>query len=132
MANAHSVKDRRPLSPHLQIYRWPITMLTSILHRATGVALYSGSVLLLIWLAAAATGAEAYGRVIAVYGSPLGLAVLTGYGWALAYHALNGVRHLFWDAGAGFGKRQAKASSLVVLLGSAALVIGGWALALGG
>lgn len=120
----------RPLSPHLQIYRWPITMLTSILHRATGVALYSGSAFLLIWLVAAASGPEAYFRVMAIYGSPVGIAVMAAYSWALAYHMLNGIRHLFWDAGLGFEKSQANASSYLVLLGSLALAAACWALTL--
>ncbi|GAB4535567.1 MAG: succinate dehydrogenase, cytochrome b556 subunit [Parvularculaceae bacterium] len=120
----------RPLSPHLSIYRWPVTMLTSILHRATGVALYSGSAFLLIWLVAAASGPEAYFRIMEIYGSPIGIAVMAAYSWALAYHLLNGVRHLFWDAGAGFEKSQANASSYLVLLGSLALAAGVWALTL--
>lgn len=120
----------RPLSPHLQVYRWPVTMLTSILHRATGVALYSGSLFLLIWLAAAASGPEAYADIMALYGSPIGILAMAGYSWALSYHLLNGVRHLVWDAGAGFEKSQANASSYFILFGSFVLAAAIWTLTL--
>src|SRR3546814_15494672 len=91
----------RPLSPHLQIYRWPVTMATSILHRATGIALAVGSLLLAWWLLAAAAGPDYYSMVQAIMGSWLGRLVLFGFTWALLYHLLSGIRHLFWDSGRG-------------------------------
>ena len=92
----------RPLSPHLQIYRPMLTMMMSIAHRITGVALYFGTLMLVWWLAAAAMGPGSYGFVQEVYGSILGRLVLIGFTWALLHHMLGGIRHLIWDSGRGF------------------------------
>ena len=92
----------RPLSPHLGIYRWQITMTMSILHRATGVALAVGTLALVYWLVAAATGPEYYADAQALFGSWLGQALLWGWTLSFFYHLCNGVRHLAWDAGWGF------------------------------
>jgi succinate dehydrogenase / fumarate reductase cytochrome b subunit len=83
----------RPLSPHLQIYRWTITMTMSIVHRATGIANYAGTLLLVIWLGAAAWGQEPLNAVNAIYGSWFGQLVLFGYTWSLIHHMLGGIRH---------------------------------------
>jgi succinate dehydrogenase / fumarate reductase cytochrome b subunit len=87
----------KPLSPHLQIYRWTITMAMSIVHRATGIALYAGTALLVLWLLAAALGEPAFGIVNAIYSSWFGQLVLFGYSWALFHHMLGGLRHFVWD-----------------------------------
>lgn len=92
----------RPLSPHLQVYRWQITMLMSILHRATGMVLVFGAFALAWWLLAVAAGGAAYAAAAACLASPLGMLVLFGFSLALVYHLLNGIRHLLWDAGWGF------------------------------
>ena len=91
----------RPLSPHLQVYRLQLTSMMSITHRATGVALTTGTVVLAAWLVAVALGGETYMMAAAVVAHPLGQFVLFGYSAALIYHALNGVRHLSWDLGYG-------------------------------
>ncbi len=93
---------QRPLSPHIQIYRWTLTMFLSILHRATGVALYAGTLLLVWWLMAAATGPEAFAVFQGVAGSWIGRLVLFGYTWALFHHMFGGIKHFIWDTGAGF------------------------------
>lgn len=93
---------QRPLSPHIQIYRWTLTMFLSILHRATGVALYAGTLLLVWWLMAAATGPEAFALFQGVAGSWIGRLVLFGYTWALFHHMFGGIKHFIWDTGAGF------------------------------
>lgn len=93
---------QRPLSPHIQIYRWTLTMFLSILHRATGVALYAGTLLLVWWLMAAATGPEAFALFQGVAGSWMGRLVLFGYTWALFHHMFGGIKHFIWDTGAGF------------------------------
>lgn len=93
---------QRPLSPHIQIYRWTLTMMLSILHRATGVALYAGTALLAWWLLAAASGPEAYATVQAVSAAWYGKLVLFGYSWALLHHMFGGLRHFIWDMGRGF------------------------------
>ncbi len=119
----------RPLSPHLQIYRWPVTMATSILHRATGCALAAGTLLLAWWLAAAAAGPEYYAMVQSILGSILGRLVLLGFSWALFYHLLNGIRHLFWDAGHGYSIPVANKSGWAVIIGSVVLTLLAWILA---
>lgn len=92
----------RPLSPHLQVYRWQITMTMSILHRATGIALVVGAFALAWWLLAVAAGGQAYVDAAACLASPLGKIVLFGFSLSLVYHLLNGIRHLLWDSGWGF------------------------------
>ena len=87
----------RPTFPHLQIYRWTITMVMSIAHRATGIANYAGSALLVLWLAAAAWGQEPLNLVNAVYGSWFGQLVLFAYGWSLLHHMMGGLKHFVWD-----------------------------------
>jgi succinate dehydrogenase / fumarate reductase cytochrome b subunit len=120
----------RPLSPHLQVYRWQWTMTLSILHRITGVALGVGSLLLVYWLTAAATGSEAYARAQAFVGSWFGLLLLFGFSVALFYHLSNGIRHLFWDAGRGFELKTAYASALAVLVATAVLTGFAWVIGL--
>jgi succinate dehydrogenase / fumarate reductase, cytochrome b subunit len=117
----------RPLSPHLQIYRWELTMVLSILHRMTGVALSVGLLLLVCWLLAAAAGPEAFEPVQALLGSPLGLLLLFGWTFALFYHLGNGVRHLVWDIGLGLERRQARISGWVVIVFSVLATALAWA-----
>jgi succinate dehydrogenase / fumarate reductase cytochrome b subunit len=105
---------RRPLSPHLTIYRWPVTMMTSITHRATGMALSVGAVILAWWLVSISNGPEGWDSFHAVMATPLGLLVLFGITWSLAYHFFNGLRHLAWDLGYGFEKRTAERNSVIV------------------
>jgi succinate dehydrogenase / fumarate reductase cytochrome b subunit len=93
---------RRPLSPHLQVYRWPISMALSILHRASGVALGVGTLLLTWWLVAAASADDVFDRAQWFMGSALGLLLLFGWSVALIFHFFSGIRHLVWDAGIGF------------------------------
>jgi succinate dehydrogenase cytochrome b subunit len=92
----------RPLSPHLQVYRWQITMTMSILHRVSGVILTVGAFGVAWWLLALAAGGEHYTHASACIASPLGLVLLFGFSLSLVYHLLNGVRHLLWDMGRGF------------------------------
>jgi len=97
----------RPLSPHLTVYRWPITMTMSILHRVTGGALYFGTLLVAWWLIAAATSESYFEFVSMILGSWFGRLVLFGYTWALIHHMIGGLRHLIWDTGAGLEKHAA-------------------------
>lgn len=124
-------QPNRPLSPHLQVYRWQITMLLSILHRATGVALSTGIVLLVGWLLAAAAGPEAYTRLREVLGSVPGLVIVGGIVYSLAFHLCNGIRHLFWDAGLGFEKHEYYATGWTVVVASVLITTGVFALAYG-
>jgi succinate dehydrogenase / fumarate reductase cytochrome b subunit len=122
-----TARDRqRPLSPHLQIYRPQITSVLSITHRATGVALAAGMLLLTCWLLAAATGNAAFSAVSAFLGSPLGLLMLFGWSVALFYHLANGIRHLFWDAGYGFDLPTVEKSGYFVLAFTVAATLLAW------
>ncbi len=97
----------RPMSPHLQVWRWHVTMATSIFHRATGIGLYVGVLVLAGWVAALASGPNGYDAYMSLLASPLGLLVLFGLTVAFLYHLANGIRHLFWDAGKGFAPQTA-------------------------
>jgi succinate dehydrogenase / fumarate reductase cytochrome b subunit len=122
----------RPLSPHLQVYRFAYTMALSILHRATGIALSAGLLLLAWWLVAAAAGEEAYARVASCLGSLPGRLVLLGASFAFFYHLCAGLRHLAWDLGYGFEKSTARRSGAAVVIGAVALTALLWALLAGG
>jgi len=119
---------RRPLSPHLQVYKPQITTLTSILHRITGVALAAGTVLLVWWLVAAATSDRAYAAATWFIGSWIGLLMLFGWTLALWFHFCNGIRHLFWDFGYGFDLPTAHATGRATLIGAVALTVLTWLL----
>lgn len=119
----------RPLSPHMTIYRWPVTMATSITHRMTGIALSMGTLLLAWWLIAAASGLEAYRTFAQVAASWPGQVVLFGFTWSLAFHLLNGIRHLAWDMGYGFDVPTANRTGWLVIVLSVLLAVGAFALA---
>jgi succinate dehydrogenase / fumarate reductase cytochrome b subunit len=123
MAEKAKGARERPLSPHMQIYRWPVTMATSITHRATGMALSAGTLLVAWWLIAAASGADAYDTFSTVARSPIGLVILFGFVWSLAFHLLNGIRHLAWDAGYGFDVKVAERTGVLVYALSLAVAI---------
>jgi succinate dehydrogenase / fumarate reductase cytochrome b subunit len=108
-------KSDRPLSPHLSIYRWPITMTLSILHRATGVAMSVGLVVLAYWLLAVSSGLAEYASFTALMSTLVGRLLLIGWSFAFFYHFANGVRHFVWDTGRGFEMHQANASAWFVL-----------------
>jgi succinate dehydrogenase / fumarate reductase, cytochrome b subunit len=128
MAEAKAPTER-PLSPHLQIYRWSWTMTMSILHRVTGSALYIGTVLVAIWLIAMATSPAAYDRVQWFYGSIIGRLILFGYTWILMHHMLGGVRHLVWDFGRGMEPGTRMNMARFTLVGSVTLTLLIWAVA---
>ena len=119
-------KSSRPLSPHLTIYRWPITMTLSILHRLTGVALSGGLVILTIWLLSLSFGAAAYDPVAALLETLIGKLLLVAFSYAFFFHFCNGIRHLFWDVGKGFEMRQVVASAWTVVAASLALTLLFW------
>ena len=121
---------QRPLSPHLQVYKWQVQMVTSILHRATGVALVVGLVAMVWGLMALAGGPERWEAFAECVGSPLGQLVLFGFAWALAYHLLNGIRHLVQDAGHGYAIPDFVRNSWVSIIGSVLLVALVWGIVL--
>jgi succinate dehydrogenase / fumarate reductase cytochrome b subunit len=118
--------DNRPLSPHLQVYKPQLTSTLSILHRLMGIALAVGSLLLVYWLIAAATGPTAFAAVQQFNASWLGRLLLFGWTFALFYHLCNGIRHLVWDAGHGFDLPQVYRSGWLVILGACALTVLAW------
>lgn len=122
----------RPLSPFLTIFRWPITMATSIVHRMTGVGLAGGALVLAWWLIAAASGPEAFGFFNMAAGTILGQLVLFGFVWSLAFHLVNGIRHIAWDLGYGFEVPTANLTGILVFLLSLVLAVGLFAAAYGG
>ncbi len=118
--------DPRPLSPFTSVWRWHVTMVTSILHRASGVALYGGVFVLVAWLAAAAEGPKAYMKLMSIMASWPGRALLFGFTLALSFHLLNGVRYLLWDKGIGYDKETADRTAWVVIVLAAILTLAIW------
>jgi succinate dehydrogenase / fumarate reductase cytochrome b subunit len=113
----------RPTSPHALIYRWQIGNTLSILHRITGAALAVGLIALSYWFVSLAGGPDSYASAARFFASPLGLAVLLGWTFAFLFHLLNGVRHLFWDAGRGFERTPRQLSGWAAVLGAVALTL---------
>jgi succinate dehydrogenase / fumarate reductase cytochrome b subunit len=118
--------SKRPLSPHLQIYRPQLTSVLSITHRMTGVFLSIGTLVLLFWLSAAARGPEAYAEAQSVLDMVIVKVALFGWTWAFFYHLCNGLRHLAWDAGYGFEIPKAYASGYTVLATSVVITLLVW------
>lgn len=113
-----SVKENRPLSPHLQIYKFQITSLLSILHRGTGIVLYGGSVFLTLWFAALAAGPQSYECVQGFLLSFIGLIFLMGWSFSFFYHLCNGIRHLMWDIGLGYEMSAVRLTGWMVVITS--------------
>lgn len=122
----------RPLSPHLQVYRWQITMVMSILHRVSGIVLTLGAFGLAWWLLAMAAGGEQAAFAAACLGSPFGRVALFGFSLALVYHLLNGIRHLLWDIGWGYEIPELYKSGYIVAALTVVFTALIWIVALGG
>jgi succinate dehydrogenase / fumarate reductase, cytochrome b subunit len=120
----------RPLSPHLQIYRWQLTAVLSILHRATGIALAVGALYLAIWVMCAAASPSTYATFQSFNISVVGRLVLGGWLYCAFYHLCNGIRHLFWDAGYGFELKDAYRSGWIVVGVSAVVTLLSWIIGL--
>jgi len=118
----------RPLSPHLDIYRWRIGMTLSIVHRATGVFLALGLPALTYWLVALASDAPTYARAMRLLSSPVGLVLLLGWTFSFFYHLLNGARHLLWDVGLGFASSERRTSGWLAIAGALASTAAVWML----
>lgn len=129
MANNKPVA--RPLSPHLQIYTPMLTMMMSIMHRITGIALYFGIVLLVWWLTAAATSDSYFDMVQAFFFHWFGRLVLFGFTWALLHHALGGLRHFIWDTGRGFDLKLVEWLARANLVGGLVLTVLLWVVGYG-
>jgi succinate dehydrogenase / fumarate reductase cytochrome b subunit len=118
----------RPLSPHLSIWKWKVHMLVSILHRATGMAMAVGAVVLFLWwLIAAATGPEAYALFMIVATSWLGLFVGIGLTWVFFQHMMTGIRHLVMDTGQAMDLATSKSFATLTMVASVLLTAAVWA-----
>ena len=126
MNTSPELKNKRPLSPHLQVYKPQMTSVLSITHRATGVALVAGTLMVAWWLIAAATGEEAYNIAREFAVTKVGTLMIFGWSVALFYHLSNGIRHLFWDLGYLFKIKNAYRAGFLVLLSTAILTGSTW------
>lgn len=118
--------SHRPLSPHLQVYRWGLHMALSILHRVTGASLGFGTLLLAWWLMAIAAGPDTYNQFQDFILHPVGRLVLFGFSYALIFHLLNGIRHLYWDMGLGLEVKSVARSGRGVVALSIILTVALW------
>lgn len=118
----------RPLSPHLSIYRFTLTMANSIIHRGTGIAMYAGTLLIVLWLGAAALGEGPFGVVSAIYGFWLVQVVFFLATWALFHHMLGGIRHFVWDSIHALDPVGRETITRVQWVVSILLTLGAWAL----
>jgi len=122
---------KRPTSPHLQIYKWGGHMVLSILHRASGVALGAGTLLLAWWLITLAAGPDQYAQFQICLHSIIGKIILFTFTLALMFHLCNGIRHLFWDKGLGLDIETTQRTNVLVLLGMVAFTLLSWAVGYG-
>lgn len=116
----------RPLSPHLQVYRFPFVVILSILHRATGIALSVGALYLATWVVFASASYQTYATFQSFNGSIVGRIVLGGWLFSLFFHLFNGIRHLFWDVGYGFELKDADRSAWIVVVASLVATAASW------
>jgi succinate dehydrogenase / fumarate reductase cytochrome b subunit len=121
--------DKRPMSPHLQVYKLPLTAKLSILHRGTGAALFMGLILMVWVLVAGASGTASWQTMHSFLSSWFGKLVLFGFTFSLYYHFCNGIRHLFWDIGKGLDLNDARTSGKIVIIASIILTLLTWLIA---
>ncbi|MBI3420116.1 MAG: succinate dehydrogenase, cytochrome b556 subunit [Proteobacteria bacterium] len=124
--------QKRPLSPHLQIYRLPLPALLSITHRMTGMALSVGLFVLAAWLYAAAFSPKCFAKFHELFNTGLGRFALFGWMLAFFYHFCAGIRHLVWDTGTGLSKSAYRISNWIVIFSALLLTAGAWLYARGG
>ena len=120
--------ENRPVSPHLSIWRWHVTMASSIFHRLSGIALYGAAIGLSVWLMAVAAGPETYAPLAALLMSPLGQIALYFVVAAFAFHLANGIRHLVFDTGVGMKPSDAETSAWFAILFAIVAPLGLWLL----
>jgi succinate dehydrogenase / fumarate reductase, cytochrome b subunit len=126
-----NINSDRPLSPHLQVYSWQLTMILSILHRGTGVFLMAGAPVLVWWLYMVQADAHRYGHAMEDLAHPVGRLLLLGWTFSIFYHLCNGVRHLFWDIGKGYELSTLYRSGAAVVIVSIMMTVVTWLLAYG-
>jgi succinate dehydrogenase / fumarate reductase cytochrome b subunit len=126
-----NININRPLSPHLQVYSWQLTMILSILHRATGIFLMAGTPVLVWWLYMVQAGAHRYSHAMEDLAHPVARLLLFGWTFSIFYHLCNGVRHLFWDIGKGYEISALYRSGAAVVVVSILMTLATWACAYG-
>ena len=123
--------NQKPLSPHLQIYRWHISSLLSITHRVVGVINLFSLILIFFWILALSLGESNYELFLLIINSFLGKFILVGFTWSMSFHLLSGIRHLAWDLGYGFEIKTANISGIIVIISSLVLTVIFWLLGRG-
>ncbi len=121
-----NINSDRPLSPHLQVYSWQLTMILSIVHRGSGLFLMMGAPVLVWWLYQVQAGAQSYDLTIDYLVHPIGRLLLFGWTFSIFYHLCNGIRHLFWDIGKGYEISTLYCSGAVVVVVSILLTLATW------
>ena len=118
--------SKNPLSPHLQIYRWHISSLLSIIHRISGIINLLGLILIFFWILVLSLGESSYELFLLLINSFFGKFVLIGLTWSMSFHILSGIRHLVWDLGYGYEIKTANISGIIVMIFSFVLTIIFW------
>ena len=118
--------SKNPLSPHIQIYRWQVSSLVSIIHRITGILNLLGLIFICVWISSVGIGEDLFGFFSVFLRSFIGKFILIGFTWSMGYHLLSGIRHLFWDLGYGYEIKTANLSGIIVIIGSLFLTIVLW------
>ena len=123
--------SKNPVSPHLQIYRWHISSLLSIIHRISGVINLLALILIFFWLLSLSFGESNYELFLLIINSFFGKFILIGFTWSMSFHILSGIRHVAWDLGYGFEIKTANISGIIVIICSLVLTIIFWLFARG-
>tara|TARA_B100001250_G_scaffold202385_1_gene173531 strand:+ start:15 stop:401 length:387 start_codon:yes stop_codon:yes gene_type:complete len=118
--------SKNPLSPHIQIYKWHISSLLSIIHRISGVINLLALILIFFWLIFLSLGENNYESFLLIINSFIGKFILIGFTWSMSFHVLSGIRHLVWDLGYGFEIKTANITGIIVIISSLALTIIFW------
>ena len=115
--------EKNPLSPHLQIYRWHLSMILSITHRIIGVVNSLAIILICLWTISLIFGEENYEIIKILFQSLFGKLLITSLSWSFSFHILNEIRHLIWDIGYGFDLKISKITGIITIIGSVALTV---------
>ena len=118
--------SKNPLSPHIQIYKWHISSLLSIIHRISGVINLLALILIFFWLIFLSLGENNYQSFLLIINSFIGKFILIGFTWSMSFHVLSGIRHLVWDLGYGFEIKTANITGVIVIISSLTLTIMFW------
>ena len=115
--------EKNPLSPHLQIYRWHLSMILSITHRIIGVVNSVAMILICLWTISLLFGEENYEITTILFQSLFGKLLIISLSWSFSFHILSEIRHLIWDLGYGFDLKISKITGLITIIGSLALTV---------